>query len=52
MSDRQKFLIVVAVVLAGIVIGAIFPFAVDNTKRMRDAEKAAEPTSQEPATKP
>lgn len=42
MTQRTRFLIVLAVVIAGIVIGAIFPFAVDNTKRLKDAEKAAQ----------
>lgn len=42
MTQRTRFLIVLGVVIAGIIIGAIFPFAVDNTKRLKDAEKAAQ----------
>lgn len=45
MTQRTRFLIVLGVVIAGIIIGAIFPFAVDNTKRLKDAEKAAQEQS-------
>ena len=37
--------IILAVVIAGIVIGLIYPFALDNTKRMQDAEAARQGTA-------
>ena len=33
--------IILAVVVVGILVGLIYPFALDNTKRMKDAEEAA-----------
>ena len=41
-TQTRNRAIILAVVAIGIVIGLIWPFALDNTKRLRDAEKAAE----------
>ena len=39
-EQTRNRVIILAVVAIGIVIGLIYPFAVDNTKRMKDAEEA------------
>jgi hypothetical protein len=48
-TQTRNRAIILGMVILAIVIGVIFPFAVDNTKRMRDAEKAAEQGTEMPA---
>lgn len=48
-TQTRNRAIILAMVVTAIVIGLIWPFALDNTKRMRDAEKAAEQGTTIPA---
>ena len=41
-TQTRNRAILVAVIVIGVVIGLIWPFALDNTKRMKDAMKATE----------
>jgi hypothetical protein len=47
-TQTRNRAILVVLVVAGIVIGLIWPFALDNTKRMKDAMKAEEQGTETP----
>ncbi|WP_191062625.1 hypothetical protein [Geminicoccus harenae] len=48
-TQTRNRAIILAMVVVAIVIGLIWPFALDNTKRMKDAEKAVEQGTEMPA---
>jgi hypothetical protein len=48
-TQTRNRAIILAMVAVAIVIGLIWPFALDNTKRMKDAEKAAQEGAAVPA---
>ncbi|HEX2527298.1 MAG TPA: hypothetical protein VHL31_13505 [Geminicoccus sp.] len=48
-TQTRNRMIILAVVVIAVLIGLVWPYALDNTKRIRDAEKAAEQGTEMPA---